>query len=489
MKIGLRSIYSDQYYGMPKCHAESLMEVARASTTAFVVRPISKFAKYFIEQNYPTKPFCVKNKTAKLGVAAGLIPIAVDFSHPQGQNDEHYAQLLIDAYQKDPSLNPIPLSLSLDRLMELKLLFEKDFLLSLVAGLTDTYKISWNRSGVMKHAYAKANDSTGQYDILDEKGDVILVLGKVMATGNGLIEKPITSDYDLLAVMPTYQSFDPRYLDKTLFKTQGQGKAAYERNKTAVIKSTEKDYQGQQEDSKAGNWSPRIAALVKQINLTIGATDHCRSTSDLYTMHHNAEFNNPFASDIANNFPALLILPLPMDLSHFSHFTADQANCDLNHIDSVLLESVQEMRLMWNYLRLQGYYCTTHAKYREDIPPFRAEAVTAAKQGVEALLNGVNHTKSLSEKIYRIKQIFLKRMLFNSSGFQGFFQSKIKISPIATEEVKLLSTDVHFSNKEHYSPKFFNDHKKIKPVEMVPPKQDCFPLTGTRSFHYLAQTH
>ncbi|TAK77257.1 MAG: hypothetical protein EPO11_02835, partial [Gammaproteobacteria bacterium] len=98
MIIGASAIFSDGRYGMPEEHMEALVKAAE-QVGAIGVRGVSPFASYYIQQGCPTKPFAVKNKSAKQGPAAGLIAIDPLYSRDSEATYEKYRKGLKAAYE------------------------------------------------------------------------------------------------------------------------------------------------------------------------------------------------------------------------------------------------------------------------------------------------------------------------------------------------------------------------------------------------------
>jgi hypothetical protein len=430
MKIGIADITASQY-GMPALHMEALKKSAE-EVGPIGIRPVSKFAKTLLEEEHPTKPFSVKSKTSHSGPAAGMVTVdplygrqfkpsltneeqklspaekEVIIATQKEEAKEKYQQDIQKAYAQDQfkdtreELRAINLKISQRRLDELITLdqsmkVEKP---EKPKSRRHAYRITWGEEQVLEaHAMIEANN---KFSILDKDNNPIKVLGRTTPrrkeeAHDEIEEKGITADYDILVICPPYSTFDPGGIDRTPFPTQGLTKGAVENN-IAKVKNSDAD--GPQESAIGGNWSQRTENAVHTINKHISELDPARGHPALSTTHHNAEFNNPFADDLKNNLPSLFVLPKPMDLSAI--LTNTQKNPTAHNIEQskhatyVLIETPQEMNLLRNVLRDNGYYWPAHARYAEDIKPFRpevmelinaAKAVTAERAESKAAAN------------------------------------------------------------------------------------------------------
>ena len=473
MKIGLERVAGDKRYGMPMKHMEALILAAQGTNTAIGVRPVSPYAKYFIEQGYPTKSFVIKNKSANLGIAAGLIPISPKYGRDPPEKYADHDSKIVKAKHADVELQEVPLTLSKKRLSDVIEFFPDNLATTplmrpdpgnpeatpIVVG----YEISWEKGKEKITVRAMANDSEG-YDIKDEDGMPLYVLGK-----GG---KPITADYDLLVTCPHYQELDPGKSDKTPFNTQGRGPRDSKLNIMKVMeaeaggssigmkrevraesftlsktrldellrgfpdrmvraepieggydiswtegdetvhvlalaneKETEYKLADQErkplaesiittpkEDPKIGTVSPRTMTLIDTINTKINRG------IGLETVHHNAEFYNPFADDLENHIPALFVFPKSMDLSRIPGLSDGSAPGSLTHVDVVLIESVKEMFAIRKYMKEEGYSWSSHAKYVGYLPAFSTEVKGASEDAIEYAIARTRTFKAASQR-------------------------------------------------------------------------------------------
>ena len=148
------------------------------------------------------------------------------------------------------------------------------------------------------------------------------------------------------------------------------------------------------EDPKMGNVSPRTMTLIDTINTKINRG------IGLETVHHNAEFYNPFADDLENHIPALFVFPKAMDLSRVPGLSDGGAPGSLSHVDVVLIESVKEMFAIRNYMKEEGYSWSSHAKYVGHLPAFSPEAKVASE---DAIKYAIERTRAFKEASHRLE--------------------------------------------------------------------------------------
>jgi hypothetical protein len=408
MKIGIPNIDVNQY-GMPALHMEALLQSA-AKIGPIGIRPVSKFAHAFIMDGNPTKTFNIKNKSSNAGPSAGLIAVDPLFSRApeltqkeislpadkrakvlalkQKISNADYLKKLKESHEKDllketdSRLKEVDLKITHARMEELVKL-DKTMHVEELENSKYKYKISWGEDYNPKVAYAKI-DGKNLLNIFDQNDQPLKVLGRTFQSERGsIIEKGITADYDLLVVCPTFKDFEPGGKDKTPFKTQGLTEFRAEKNKAAVINSPERPEMGgviPAESVKGGNWSERVEQAVATINADIAKLDPLRKTAADATIHHNSEFNNPFADTLTSSIPCLFALPRAMDLT--SVLAANQPNPSPAELEQaqtatlVLIETLAEMNLLRNVIRNEGFYWPAHAGFVDTIQPFRPEVMT-----------------------------------------------------------------------------------------------------------------
>lgn len=352
MKIGIDAVAEDPRFGMPRAHIEAFAQVAKEENTAIGVRPVSPYARSFLEAGYPTKPFVVKSKSAKIGIAAGLIVMNPRYSQvPTAEFKKHHDQLK-KAFEQDHDLAEVMLILTREQIEHVRKQFG-DAIKVIPKENTDGFDIEWQKEGKTIHFSAIRRPGYDDYFFLDDDQVPLTVLGKRMQDADGhAVVKPMTADYDLLVLCPSYKSLDMGGKDKTPFWTQGPPS----KMRQELQRSGSGDSIGPKEDPRGGNWSQRTREMTYKINLKISEGDERRRGENIETVHHNNEFHNPFPDDLKNNLPCLLLLPVEIDV-------LPNAGRGANII---LAETEQDLREIRRKLHEKGYYWPTHAKYRKD---------------------------------------------------------------------------------------------------------------------------
>ena len=347
MKKGLNTILQDKQFGMPGLHMRAIQKVAETHNIVIGIRPVNKYALSLIEAGCPTKPFAVKNRSIKkrASVLAGFIAISPEYSQIEECQFQTHLNQLKTAFNNDKDLKAIPCELSESRIHELKTLFGDNIQIRFFAAKNE-YTLSWKRQEKIITVSAKKNSHNNDYTIYDDKGEPLQVLGKEIINFQGeKMLKPVTADYDLLVICPAYNDLDPLGKDRSSFS-----------------------YISSIEDIKHGNLNQRTREVLDAINAQIANVDVNRQGVNLETVHHNTEFNNPTPLDPMDNFPCLIILPHPMNLSLMS--TAE--SCDEN---IVMIENMEELRKIFEIIHQKNYYWAPHAKYPDLRVPKHEEKI------------------------------------------------------------------------------------------------------------------
>ncbi|MBX3709714.1 MAG: hypothetical protein KIT56_09630 [Gammaproteobacteria bacterium] len=374
MKVGIKQILNDHCYGMPALHMHAIRQAAESYNTVIGIRTVSKYARTFIEDGYPTKPFAVKNKSSNTGIAAGLIAINPAYCQVPLSKYKEYTKLLDNAFQKDPCLQSIPCILPENRFNELQQLLGNNITIQKILN-QNIYIIDWKKEETQIRVTARKIGSSSDYLIFDKNNQPLLVLGKtILDDQNNQIIKPITADYDLLVICPPYSDLNLSGKDKTPFPTYGCPRHMYDLLKASTLPN----YIGPKEDTKGGNWSQRTREMITILNKNIAALDEKRKDKNNKIIHHNSEFHNPFANELIKNLPCLIVLPHTMSLS-----TMQQHGVSSKHLSSVqfiLIETIDELKKLHDILYQKGYYWPEHANYPDlKIPTFETSKSRAIR--------------------------------------------------------------------------------------------------------------
>jgi hypothetical protein len=318
--------------GMTAGDIHAVMRVAAQRNEIIMFRDTGCWSRPYIELGHPTKPFHVKGKSSDWGPHAGLVPYNSEFS--KAFNDT--------AIKKGFALNkeaitgnyarPIPAFVT-EEFIQKELLVPKGS-----AGRPPIDRMTRPRDDVAYFFCTKPNDNPklpgkkyvlfgkkgpdGRYQIFtfplnaaainerqlfleESKGEPMLVMTVPGA------DLPITGDYDLFAVCPSWDSYGglDRKMDPTLDNPQQNASAKKTANKTynhatyfqAIESQAKVKAAFTPEDPDRGNLTPRLAAVIGALVAAMGGK--------FPRVHHNAESGRPFAPGAEDGFPVTTFHP------------------------------------------------------------------------------------------------------------------------------------------------------------------------------------
>jgi hypothetical protein len=272
-----------------------------------------------------------------------LIVINPEYSQIDEKHYQQYHHQLQRAFNGDADLSAIPCVLSENRINELKSFFGNKIDIKFSAHKNE-YRISWKKQDKIIAAIARKNAATDDYTIHDAAGVPLEVVGKKIVNPQGeTVIKPVTADYDLLVICPSYESLDLNGKDKTPFSTQ----ASLRRVQWIIKASALPFYFGPKQDPKYGNVSKRDKEVIEALNIQIKSMDKNRQGENLEMFHHGTEWHNPDACDLSHSLPCLFILPN----------------------DFVLVENEDELQKFSEVLQQSNYYLPPHSKYQDLTAP------------------------------------------------------------------------------------------------------------------------
>ena len=317
--------------GMTHADMQAVARVAAQRNEIIMFRDTGCWSRPYIEAGHPTKPFHVKGKSSDWGPHAGLVPYDSEFSKAfsQGAIDKGF-KLNKDAI-KGNFARPVPAFVT-EEFIRSELLVNKGS-----GNRPPVDRITQPRADVTYFFCTKPNDNPAlpgkPYVLFGKKGgdgryqihtfpldavavrerELFLQEGKgepllVMTTSGDL---PITGDYDLFAVCPSWDSYGA--LDKKMDPTldNPQQNASFKKTSAklfdpatsmqayasvAAIRSAFTP-----EDPDRGNLTPRISAVVGALVAAMGGR--------FPRVHHNAESGRPFAPGASDGFPITTFHP------------------------------------------------------------------------------------------------------------------------------------------------------------------------------------
>lgn len=324
--------------GMTRTDMLATQLVATRRDEIIMFRDTGCWSRPYIALGHPTKPFHVKGKSSDWGPHAGLVPYNSEFS-------KAFAD---DAIKKGFSLNkhaiaenfarPIPLFVRED-FIRTELLVPKGS-----ARRPPIDRISTPRSEVIYFHCTKPHDDPskagkpyvlfgkkvldGRYQIFTFPLDAMAGPEKALFLKESASEPmlvmtvpgadlPITGDYDLFAVCPSWASYGgaDRKMDPTLDnplqnasvkRTQIKAQQAPSQDQIASVGRAQQSLARindafTPEDPDRGNLTPRILAVVQALTAAMGGR--------FPRVHHNAESGRPFAPGAADGFPVTTFHP------------------------------------------------------------------------------------------------------------------------------------------------------------------------------------
>ena len=330
---GLNASYTHSQNGMTLNDMQAALRVANQLDEVILFRSTGPWAKRWIERGYPTKNFHVKGKSSDWGPQAGFVPY-----------DGTYSKVGYDAtkaadgtHANDKGLQSQFARSGQLRLSLAELQMQRDdpegepprrALESMVQlASSEDYLLTAKRSGDGKLVAFRAVKLAGKdaYDIyvypekagLDPRRlafETPLPL-MVMHSGEAGADKPMTGDYDLFAICPTWGQYGsqapadfikpgirlagPKGVQPGVATYAGQGMdnvfdptlhtmTSHPTERKGVTNSlaSHPADPARTEHADMGNLTPRILRCINALNAAMGAV---KDKSPLRRVHHNAE--------------------------------------------------------------------------------------------------------------------------------------------------------------------------------------------------------
>ena len=352
--------HSDQ--GMTEGDIRASERIARRRNEIIMFRSTGPWSRPHIEAGHPTKPFHVKGKSSTWGPHAGFVPLNSKYSKAILEKDVKKGSEANHSSIRDGYARPVPVVLSDEYIRQY---------LTVPRGMMDrpaVDRITQPRDDVMYfHCLKPGEDdrpSNKKYLFLGKRkendwqifsfpddaarqperalflresaAEPLLVMA---VPGSDL---PITGDYDLFAICPSWADYGARDLkmDPTLDDPRQNRSFKRTQMKAAAPGISAQRSQAQRslalinaaktvEDPDRGNLTPRIFQVVCDLNaamgvaygpgMKIGKPNIYRGKVVNQRVHHNAESGRPFAPGAEDGFPLTLFHPGPVGPYHFAN--------------------------------------------------------------------------------------------------------------------------------------------------------------------------
>ena len=316
--------------GMTPADMLATQRVAEQRDEIIMFRDTGAWSRPYIALGHPTKPFHVKGKSSDWGPHAGLVPFNSEFSKAFADKDITKGKAANRDAIKGKFARPIPLFVD-EPFIRRELLVPKGR-----AGKLPIDRMTSPRPGVLYFFCTKPNDkpelpgkpyvlfgkkaSNGKYEIfafpLDAAGASERTLFLKESSGEPLLamtvpgaEKPITGDYDLFAVCPSWASYggldrkmNPALDDPRIKRSNDlTKKKAAMGDLKAIASLTALNSAETAEDPDRGNLTGRLAAVIPALVNAMGGK--------FPRVHHNAESGRPYAPGADEGFPLTTFHP------------------------------------------------------------------------------------------------------------------------------------------------------------------------------------
>ena len=166
------------------------------------------------------------------------------------------------------------------------------------------------------------------------------------------LNKPLTADYDLMIVAPRTKDFGSQDIPHN---PDVSAEAFAEKRPYLLRRGSTKEIIRREllerEDPRFGNNTPRVAALIPQINAAL----LCGEGREV--VHHSMDATNPF-SEMSANFPVTFFLPESPD----------------GLPPMLLANDIEGLRMVIHTLECHGFMVPHNPLWSEEIPSLRRES-------------------------------------------------------------------------------------------------------------------
>jgi hypothetical protein len=365
--------------GMTPQDMQMIQEVAAARNEIIMFRDTGCWSRPYIARGHPTKPFHVKGKSSDWGPHAGLVPHDSEFSKAFADKDIAKGRAANREAIKGNYARPIPAYVD-EQFIQANLLTPKGS-----RRLKPVDQMTRPRDGVLYFFCSKPNDDPKlpgkQYVLLGKRVDDgryqlftfpldapttnarELFLKESAATPLMVMtvpgsDLPITGDYDLFAVCPSWDGYgamdrkmdptlDNRIQNASFARTQQKALVNGPAGATARSSLTAIKAAATPEDPDRGNLTTRLAAVITALVARMGGK--------YPRVHHNAESGRPFAPGAADGFPLTVFHPR-RGICAVSDPSAPHRNFAGFQFLNATIDQEVDLRQYFERLYVGGYY-------------------------------------------------------------------------------------------------------------------------------------
>ena len=370
--------------GMTEKDMQAAQRVAARRNEIIMFRDTGCWSRPYIARGHPTKPFHVKGKSSNWGPHAGLVPYDSEFSKATSDKDIEKGRALNKSAIAGNFARPIPVFVDRQFIADHLMLPKGSRRLQpvnrtvYVRGDEVVYFYCTKPSDEVtmpgkEYVLMGKRTDDGRYQLYTFPQNVARVNERelflkestavpmlVMTVPGATL--PITGDYDLFAVCPSWDSYGEterkfnaekkdwefRSMDRKMDPTLDNPKqnASFKRTTNLASRATIKAA-FTPEDPDRGNLTPRILAVVTALVAEMGGS-HPR-------VHHNAESGRPFAPGAEDGFPLTVFHP-----RRYIGAVSDPGDPTRNFVGydflNATINEIGDLRTYFKRLYAGGYY-------------------------------------------------------------------------------------------------------------------------------------
>ncbi len=265
-------------------YGEAFLAVAKKYNVIIGIRAPNPLSRDLLEQGYPSKNFHMKAKSSISGPTAGFIPERSEYSKVAGNPHKEISQNRAIASAMREGAMAVPLELNQQR----------------ISSLIDSGVLNEEGGGDYSASY---NNNVKTFKIksgrvLDSNHDPVKVMTNPPGGAHGNeINKPITADYDLFAIIPTKNhNVNARPLTVPPRLLRGRFDLDFLRPKSL---------HGAGEDPHMGNIHFFGSVIIAELNKNIELEGYKGGR----LVWHNDETGNPFSPGFDENDKPIFFMP------------------------------------------------------------------------------------------------------------------------------------------------------------------------------------